>query len=122
MAQSALVEARTADGLAIIEQLVGNQLPIALAAWVEVIPEDAPREYDGQWWFFLVSPLVDERGPVAAYRSLSETLRNMPNFESVRSYIPLSLIRLLGENDPIAKDLFKIGSLSPSSRIRLRGM
>lgn len=108
MAQSTLVDARFAAGLALIDRLVNSGVSITAAAWVKVIPENGPMEYDAKWWCILVSPSVDREGPGVVYRSAYEVMRKTPNVDLILDHVPLEMVRVVGAADPVAKDLFKI--------------
>ena len=61
MDQDTVVSEQTESGKRLIEVLVANGFDVRIAFWAK--PTD-----EGKWFLYLASPIVDEKGPAAAYR------------------------------------------------------
>jgi len=103
MAEGTLVEALAENGRVLIQHLARHDVPITAACWVKANPEQEQGEK--KWLFFLVSGLVDEQGPGAAYNRLYSALVNMPSWFRVEA---LSQINVVGVHSPIAQAVDKI--------------
>lgn len=108
-----LVENVIQDGRKIVDELPLRGFEIATALWLRA-------SEDGKWYFYIVSPSVDTEGLAKAYRELHRLIRAMPQ--------PLSIdllgIKLIGPNDPIARDVLAIQSgpaMSRASTVRWGG-
>src|SRR5712692_9755163 len=60
------------------------------------------------WQFFLASSLVEQQGPGVAYQKAFDALRTSPRGDAILARITVSMIKIVGETDPIAADVFKI--------------
>ncbi len=107
MAQSMLVERLIEDGEELINQL-RYDFPILTACWAKVILDDDQMGDRGEWQLFLVSPLVDQEGPADAYEKAYNALRNMPQFDQMFARISWSMIKIIGEKNPITQGVIKI--------------
>jgi hypothetical protein len=104
-----LVEEQTRDGKRLVDRLRQEGVPVRAAGWVK--PTDGDR-----WSLYLVTPLVDERGPIGAYRDVYRHLRSLGNL-----WITDSDVKLVGEGHPTAKDLIDLVRRHPGvSPIRSR--
>jgi hypothetical protein len=64
-----LVESQINEGKRLAEELVKEGFPVTAALWLTT-------DEDGQWYFYIVSPLVETSG-AKAYRRFNEILRQM---------------------------------------------
>jgi hypothetical protein len=96
MDQTALVEIQIQDGQRLIERLNREGVGVIAAAWV--------KEGDsGQWYLYLVTPLVGEDGAKRpAYRRVNTVVRAM---QQEGFWFDSSDIKVIGPHDPIARDL-----------------
>jgi hypothetical protein len=99
MDTESLVEDLIDDGQKLIEYLPRNGFTVATALWLKASEND-------RWYFYLVSPLADTEGLPQAYRRLHTLIRQMPEHIGID---PLK-IKLIGPDDPIAKDVLGIFS------------
>jgi hypothetical protein len=111
MDQIALVERQIEDGQKLVEQLVRNGFPVAAAFWVN--GTEASR-----WYLYIASPVVDKKGPRAAYGQIGATERQMTT--------PLGIdpfeVKAIGIKNPIAKDvLAALQQHTGNGPIRYRG-
>ena len=79
-------------GAVLIRNLRAGGFPITVGFWLKTSEE-------GEWFFYLVSPEVDNAGLAAAYRHLHAVLQGTAN-----QWIRMSDITLIGERNPIARD------------------
>jgi hypothetical protein len=81
------------DGKQLMGALVKEGFDVQAAFWMK--PTD-----DEKWFLYLASPMVDDKGPAAAYRFVHRVLRNMSN-----TLIEPLEIKVLGLNDSITSDV-----------------
>jgi hypothetical protein len=94
--QIPLVERKIDDGHRLVHRLLDDGFDVTAAFWLNA-GED-------RWWhFYIASKIVDERGPVEAYRALQATLAQLPGIS-----IALEGIKLIGASSPITRDALKI--------------
>jgi hypothetical protein len=105
MDTESLVENLIDDGQKLFEYLPQNGFTVAVAFWLKA-------SEDGRWYFYLVSPVVDADGLPKAYRRLHTLIRRMPEPVSID---PLE-IKLIGPENPIAKDVLAIHTRVPGPR------
>ena len=74
-------------GQMLIDRLIKDGFDVRLGFWVK--ESDA-----GKWFLYLASPLVDDKGPGAAYRALLALVSAVPELG-----IDLYSIKLVGMND-----------------------
>src|SRR5271166_6318950 len=91
MDQDTMVSEQTKRGKRLIEALVANGFDVRVAFWAK--PTD-----EGTWFLYLASPLVDDKGPAAAYRIVHDILRKMPD-----PWIDPFEIRVVGLNDSLTE-------------------
>lgn len=96
MDSSSLVENRIDDGRKLITLLTQKGFPLAAVCWVEVSDQ-------GDWLLYIASAAVDERGAAAAYRDVYGVLTTISG-----TSISVSDVKLVGTNNPIAKDILEI--------------
>jgi hypothetical protein len=106
MAQGTLVETLKDDGRELVNDVVQAKVPIDAAWLVRIIPENGIG--GEEWQFFLASPLVDQQGPQAAYQKIYDALRSSARGDPVLARISLGMIKVVGLNDPITAEVFKI--------------
>jgi hypothetical protein len=107
MAESTLVDTLKEDGRELIEHLVRDGLPIAVAWWVKPIPEEEQHE-GPEWLFFLASPLVDQLGPGGVYQKVYTALRSTRLGDLIFARISLGQIKVIGVSDPATADVLKM--------------
>src|SRR5438445_9364789 len=96
MAQTVLVEMQIKEGQTLIERLAHEEIAVTAAAWVK-------ESESGDWYLYLATPLVGEGGGKrAAYHRVNEVIREMQ--EEGFAMDPFAK-KVIGPNDPIAKDL-----------------
>jgi hypothetical protein len=91
MDQDTLVNEQIDSGKSLIDELNKAGFELQVAFWAK--PSD-----EGQWFLYLSSPYVDEKGPAAAYRLVLSTVRNNPSLR-----INPFEIKVIGTNDSIAE-------------------
>ena len=67
-----MVSEQTESGKRLIQSLVAAGFGVRLAFWAK--PTD-----EGKWFLYLASPVVDEKGPLAAYRLVHDVMRQTPD-------------------------------------------
>jgi len=95
-----LVKDQIEDGRKLIEQLVCDGFDVTLAFWVRFqFEEDGP-------WFYIVSKTVDKEGLQAAFRAVHESIRRIRTpWGPWISVSAMGELKLVGVNDPLAKDV-----------------
>ena len=114
MDSESLVEKQLEEGQKLVEGIARKGFPVAAALWLR-------STFNDKWYFYVVSPLVDEQGLAKAYGELSAALRAIPR----PLWIDPVAIRLIGPGHPIAKDVLAIyeSAAGPkASPIRWRGI
>jgi hypothetical protein len=107
MDTSTLVEKLLDDGKTLIEMLPQKGFPVTAAFWVK------PAE-NGEWLFYIASPVVEEQGGLSgAYRKLHPLIRQMPQ----PFWIDPLEVKLIGPNNPVAKDVLNIHHRSPGPAV-----
>jgi hypothetical protein len=110
---SALVDTLIEDGRKIVEHLPRGGFEVSAAFWLK------PAE-DGQWYFYVVSPVAESKPMNVAYAQLHTLIRQMPQ---PRWIDPLE-VKLIGPSHPIARDILTIYNRAaghPASPIRSAG-
>lgn len=98
-----LVEGQIDDGRKLLERLSQNHFDVTAAFWVK------DRE-DGQWLLYIASPVVDDKGHLAAYRDVNATIGAMPDLR----WIDLFEVKLTGATHPMTKDVLDILARYPA--------
>lgn len=89
MGQDTLVTDELDSGRKLVERLAGEGFDVSLAFWL--------KETDaGQWFLYLSSPVVNDKGPTIAYRIVLPVVEGM----SELGIDPFS-VKVVGVNDPI---------------------
>jgi hypothetical protein len=91
-----LVDEQIRDGEKLLGRLVQEGLAVQAAGWVKPADED-------RWSLYLVTPLVDEKGLIGAYREVNQVLRSLEDVW-VKDYE----ISLVSEDHPVAKNLLDL--------------
>jgi hypothetical protein len=94
------------DGKTIVEQLPQDGFEITAAFWLKAAE-------DGQWYFYIVSPVAESERLNDAYRQLYTRIRQMPQTHWID---PLE-VKLIGPSNPIAKDVLAIHNRAPASNV-----
>jgi hypothetical protein len=92
-----LVSELIEDGKRIVEQLPQDGFEVTAAFWLKAVE-------DGQWYFYIVSPVAESERLNDAYRRLYTLIRAMPQ----RDWIDPLEIKLIGPSHPIARDVLAI--------------
>jgi hypothetical protein len=90
-----LVDEQIRDGDRLLERLAQEGVRVRAAGWVKPADED-------RWSLYVVTPLVDEQGPIGAYREVYRVLRSLEDVR-VKDYE----VKLVGEGHRIASDLLE---------------
>jgi hypothetical protein len=88
-----LVEGKIKGGLAIVDALRQEQVPVSAAFWCR-IPES------GYWRLVIASELIDKIGPLEGYRRLHEILRRLDLWDALSGSVSL-----LSPGDPTYRSL-----------------
>jgi hypothetical protein len=91
MDQGSMVSEQTESGKRLIDALAADGFDVRVAFWAKLTDE-------GKWYLYLASPLVDEKGPLAAYRLIDGILRKTPDL-----WIDSLEIRVVGLNDSLTE-------------------
>jgi hypothetical protein len=91
-----LVDTLIEDGRRLVSQLIEDGMTVLAACWVK--SADEPR-----WTLYIATPLIDQEGPLAAYREVVRVLRSLGETE-----LSTSDIVLIGEKHPITSDVLSI--------------
>jgi hypothetical protein len=86
-----LVEHQIDSGHRLISRLVQDGFEITAALWMKTAEE-------GDWFLYIATPLVEQRGLAEAYRLLQASIQRLQG-------IPLSLsdVKLIGAENPITR-------------------
>ena|SRR5438105_2671544 len=96
MDQIALVDRRIDDGQRLVQQLLRDNFDVTVAFWLKTSEED--------WWhLYVATKVVDERGPLEAYRALQASLQQLPS-----TTVSLTDVKVIGTSSPITRDVLKI--------------
>jgi len=94
------------DGAQLVGQLPQEGFEVTAAFWIK------PME-DGQWYFYIVSPLVEAEGLAKAYRRLHPIVRRMPP----PFWIDPLEVKLIGPSNPIAQDVLAIHARTSGPKV-----
>lgn len=104
MDTTSLVSELTDDGKRIAEHLPQVGFEVTAAFWLK-------KAEDGQWYFYIVSPLAESERLNDAYSRLFTLIRRMPEPHWID---PLE-VRLIGPSNPIAADVLAIHNRIPGA-------
>ena len=108
MATATLVNNDIEIGRRIVAALTRASIPVTVYLWA-FIPQLQ------EWQFMVATPLVDTKGPLAAYGEVNSALRRAGAFED----IPLRRIFLKSPNDRVLKSLEKESRAIPQESFRV---
>jgi len=91
MDHDTVVSEQTESGKRLIQALTAAGFGVRIAFWAK--PTD-----EGKWFLYLASPVVDEKGPLAAYRLVHDVLRKMPD-----PWIDPLDVKVVGLNDSLTE-------------------
>jgi hypothetical protein len=94
-------------GKALVDSLQDAGFDVTVSGWTETSEE-------GDWYLYIASKDVDDRGLAGAYQTVYITIRANPEFG-----IDPFEVKLIGQNNPIATDLLAIRGAS-GTRIATR--
>ncbi|MBP3959427.1 hypothetical protein J8F10_29640 [Gemmata sp. G18] len=97
----ALVDAQIDGGMSLLDRLREEGVAVDASCWVKAADED-------RWSLYIATPLVDEKGPVAGYRTVNEVLRSMGLARVLDSQI-----KLIGTTNPAAKTIRELQETLP---------
>src|SRR5437870_3723780 len=109
MDQGTLVEMQIDGGKALVETLRNTGFDVTVSGWTRSSEE-------GDWYLYIASKDVDDRGLADAYRTFYSTIKANPGFG-----IDAFEVKLVGWQNPIAKDLVNVrraGIASVATRSR----
>jgi hypothetical protein len=101
MDPSTLVESQIDDGRALLAALNRENVPVRAAGWLKPVDEE-------RWSLYIATPLVDEKGPLGAYREVYRVLRTLGPL-----WLSSSDVKLIGERHPITAGLFDLFQRHP---------
>jgi len=107
MATAALVNRDIEIGRRIIAALTRASIPVTVYLWAFVPQLE-------EWQFMVATPLVDTKGPLAAYGEINKVLQKEGIFEDV----PLRRIFLRSPNDRVLKSLERQSKSVPNEDFR----
>ena len=96
MGQGTLVEMQIDGGKALVDSLRNAGFDVTVSGWTETSEE-------GDWYLYIASKDVDDRGLAGAYQTVYITIRANPEFG-----IDPFEVKLIGQNNPIATDMLAI--------------
>lgn len=108
MATATLVNSDIEIGRRIVAALTRAAIPVAVYLWA-FIPEIQ------EWQFIIATPLVDSKGPLAAYGEVNKALQK----EGVFGDVPLRRIFLKSPSDKVLRSLEKESKAVPREAFRV---
>lgn len=96
MGQGTLVEMQIDGGKALVDSLRTTGFDVTVSGWTKSSEE-------GDWYLYIASKDVDDRGLAGAYRTVYTTIKANPEFG-----IDPFVVKLVGRENPITKDLLDI--------------
>ena len=91
MDQATLVEHQIDDVPRLIDQLKRDNFDVKAAFWLYTSESE-------QWFLYLVSDVVDQKGITEAYKAVYKVMKRLPNLGIDRFEV-----KLVGPGDPVAK-------------------
>lgn len=104
MDQAALVNRQFDDVPRLIGGLERNNFDVKTALWLYSSEAD-------QWYLYLASDIVDQKGAAQAYRELGRSMRRLTDLR-----IGQFDVKLIGPEHPLAKAVMEFQSISPDPR------
>lgn len=108
MATAALVNSDIEIGRRILATLTRASIPVTVSLWAFVSDLQ-------EWRFIVATPLIDTKGPLAAYSEVNKALQK----EGVFADVPLRNIFLKSPNDKVLKSLEKESRSVPHEDFRV---
>jgi hypothetical protein len=105
MDTNTLVTELIEDGERTVHQLTEGGFEVTAAFWLKAAE-------DGQWYFYIVSPVAESERLNDAYRRLGTLILRRPPPHWID---PLE-VRLIGPSNPIARDVLGIHQRAPGSQ------
>jgi hypothetical protein len=96
MGQGTLVEMQIDGGKALVDSLRNVGFDVTVSGWTKTSEE-------GDWYLYIASKDVDDRGLAGAYRTVCTTIKANPEFG-----IDPFEVKLIGQQNPVSKDLLDI--------------
>lgn len=106
MATETLVDNLIDDGERLVKHLPPRGFEVTTAFWLK-------SSEDGEWYFYIVSPLVDTEGLANAYSRLHTLVRAMPQ----PFWIDPLEIKLIAPDNPISRDVLAIHGRAPGPHV-----
>ena len=107
MDTTTLVSEFIEDGKRIIEQLPQDGFEVTAGFWLKAAEE-------GQWYFYIVSPVADQERLNEAYRQLYTLIQQMPE----PHWIDPLAVKLIGPSHPLARDVLGIHERAAGPKTR----
>lgn len=108
MATATLVNSDIEIGRRIVGALTRAAIPVSVYLWA-FIPQLQ------EWQFMIATPLVDSKGPLAAYKDVNKALQK----EGVFDDVPLRRIFLKSPRDPVLRSLERESRSVPQEAFRI---
>jgi len=108
VATATLVSSDIEMGRRIVATLTRANVPVTIYLWAFATEPE-------EWQFIIATPLVDSKGPLAAYREVNNILRK----EGLFGDVPLKRISLRSPNDRLLKLLQKESRAVPQETFRV---
>ena len=108
MDQGTLVGMQVDGGKALLDALRGGGFDVVVGGWTKSSEE-------GDWYLYIASKDVDDRGLAEAYRTVYTVINANPEFG-----IDPFEVKLVGQRNPIAKDLQDLRGASDRLATRSR--
>ncbi len=108
VATATLVSSDIEMGRRIVATLTRANIPVTIYLWAFATEPE-------EWQFIIATPLVDSKGPLAAYREVNNILRK----EGLFGDVPLRRISLRSPNDRLLKLLQKESRAVPQETFRV---
>ncbi len=96
-----MVEIPIDDGRRLVERFAADGNQVLAAFWAKSAEEE-------HWFLYVVAEIYAREGPAVAYRAVEESLRKLGT-----TAVSGSEIKLIGPNNPIAKDVLAIMARRP---------
>jgi hypothetical protein len=91
-----LVNDQIDDGQSLLARLARENIPVRVACWVKPVEED-------RWSLYIATPLVEEKGPIGAYREVCRVMRLLGS-----RGVTDSDVKLIGEKHPITDEVLQL--------------
>lgn len=108
MVKEFLVNEYIEEAIHLIQELDNNDIKVDSALWYYF---DEAEE----WRFIIATPIVDEKGPLEAYKIIGNIVKK----NNIFYYTPLNKLTLMSPNDPLIK-LLKLGVKTGPKLSKLR--